>query len=170
MTGFSWYKKGLVVGVIVLFLGVGIQPAFASETNTTIVESEDCIECQVSDGYSLLKARLLLFRLKVVTNIISSSSLRDLSEVKKDCEEILDIIDSIISVDYPMICILLHSYRMSIYGLGIISFDLSCEVTNPQIVYLLRIMIAWIDAITRAIADIEYNVLNCWEFPEVNIK
>ena len=31
----SWYKKGLVVGIIILFIVVGIQPAFANEVSIT---------------------------------------------------------------------------------------------------------------------------------------
>jgi hypothetical protein len=102
--------KGLSIGFIVLFIGIGIQPVFAEESITSTLDNEDCIECQVSDGYILLKVRLLLFKVKHVTNIISSSSLRDTPEVKKDCQEILDIIDSSISVDYPIICDILILY------------------------------------------------------------
>jgi hypothetical protein len=87
-------RKGLVLSVIVLFISVGVQPVFAGESITsTLDKDEDCIECQVTDGYSLLKDRLLLYKVKVVTNIISSSSLGDIPEVKKDCQEILDIIN-----------------------------------------------------------------------------
>jgi hypothetical protein len=165
-------RKGLVFSIIVLFIGVGIQPVFANDVSitSTLDNEEDCIECQKSDGISLLRAKILLFKVKVVANVILSSKLGEIPEVKKDCQEILDIIDSSISVDYPIICILLHSYRMSIFGMGIILFDLSCEVTNPQIVYLLRMMVSWLGGIADSIAEIEYNVLNCWEFPEVNIK
>ena len=163
-------RKGLVFSIIVLFITIGTQPIFARESITLTLDEEDCIECQVSDEYSLLRTKLLLFKIKVVTNIISSSRLGEIPEIKENCQDILDIIDSSISVDYPIICILLHSYRMSIFGMGIILFDLSCEVTNPQIVYLLRMMVSWLGGIADSIADIEYNVLNCWEFPEVNIK
>ena len=166
----GFIRKGLVFSIIVLFITVGTQPIFARESITLTLDEEDCIECQVSDEYSLLRTKLLLFKIKVVTNIISSSRLGEIPEIKENCQDILDIIDSSISVDYPIICILLHSYRMSIFGMGIILFDLSCEVTNPQIVYLLRMMVSWLGGIADSIADIEYNVLNCWEFPEVNIK
>ena len=64
------FKEGLVVGIIILFLGVGFQPALANEVSTTIVSDvdEDC-GCQPVNKIDLLKVRLLLIRLKIFTNI-----------------------------------------------------------------------------------------------------
>ena len=65
-------------------------------------DKEDCIECQVSDGYNLLRAKLLLARLRVIVNFISLIS-RDIPEVEEKYEEILDIINSNILLNPPII-------------------------------------------------------------------
>ena len=67
-------RKVLVVGVILLFLGVGFQPALADEVSTNIVSDvdEDCFECQPVNRVDLLRIRLLLIRVEVFTNIILS--------------------------------------------------------------------------------------------------
>ncbi len=36
------FNKSLAIGIIVLFIGVGIHPAFAVDTNHSIVSGEDC--------------------------------------------------------------------------------------------------------------------------------
>ena len=87
-------RKGLVYCVIVLFISVGVQPVFAEESITsTLDKDEDCIECGVSDGFSLLRAKILLFRVKIVTNVILSSKLGEIPEIKEDCQNILDILN-----------------------------------------------------------------------------
>ena len=42
----SWYKKGIVFGIIVLFIGIGFQPAFAN--NITIDKAEQQLENKFS--------------------------------------------------------------------------------------------------------------------------
>jgi hypothetical protein len=71
-----WYKKGLVIGIIILFIGMGVQPAFAVETKSPIdsVEKvEDC-DCQQVSDINLVKLKGDLNRLKVYTRILSMSS------------------------------------------------------------------------------------------------
>ena len=88
-------RKGLVLSVIILFIGVGIQPALADTPIITLKDiDEDCIECQASNGISLLRAKILLFRVKVVTNVILSSKFGEIPEIKENCQEILDVINS----------------------------------------------------------------------------
>ena len=88
-------SKGLAVAVIILFLGVGIQPALADEISTNIVSDvdEDCLDCQPVNRVELLKVKLLLIRIEAFTNIILSR-FGHIPEVKEKCEEILDIINS----------------------------------------------------------------------------
>ena len=102
-------KKGLVFSVIVLFISVGVKPVFANEVSisTTSDSDENCIECQESDGISLLKAKILLFRAKVVTNVILSSKLGEIPEIKEDCQEISDVINSDKPLHVPLICYVL---------------------------------------------------------------
>ena len=88
-------RKVLVVGIIVLFLGVGFQPAFANEINTTIVSDvdEDCLECQPVNNVDILRVRLLVIRIKAITNVILSR-FGYIPEVKEKCEEVLELINS----------------------------------------------------------------------------
>ena len=81
-------KNALVIGVILLFLGVGIQPALANEVFSTIISDaeEDC-GCQPINRAELLRVKLLLIRLEVFTNIILSK-FSHIPEIQEKCGEI----------------------------------------------------------------------------------
>jgi hypothetical protein len=64
-----------------------------------LIESEDCIECQVSDGYSHLRVNLLIIKSKVISNIVSLISDEDEEFItylpstdRQVCELLLDMI------------------------------------------------------------------------------
>ena len=82
-------KKALVIGVILLFLGVGFQPALANEVSITETSDvdEDCLECQPVNRVDLLKVKLLLIRLEAITNVILSKY-GHIPEVEEKCQEI----------------------------------------------------------------------------------
>ena len=68
----NWNKKGLVIGVIVLFFGMGFQPVFAVENRVTAYIKEmveDC-DCQEVDSQNLFRVKLLMNNLKFFTNIL----------------------------------------------------------------------------------------------------
>lgn len=73
----EWYKKGLVLGTVVLFIGMGVQPTLAvepeSSIDTTIEKKEDC-DCQDVNDITLVKLKGALNILKVYTGILSQSS------------------------------------------------------------------------------------------------
>ena len=82
-------KKALVVGVILLFLGVGVQPALANEisiTNTSV--DEDC-GCQDVNRLELLRFKLLLIRLEILINS-RLSKYNHIVEVTENYQEIHD--------------------------------------------------------------------------------
>ena len=89
MMSSKYFMKVLVVCIIVLFLGVGFQPALANEISTTTVSDvdEDCLECQPVNRIDLLKVRLLLIRVEVLTNILMQR-FGHIPEIKEKCEEI----------------------------------------------------------------------------------
>ena len=101
-------KKALAIGVILLFLGVGFQPALANEVSTNTVSDvdEDCLECQPVNRVELLKVKLLLIRLEVITNVILSR-FGHIPEIGEKCGKILDVIHSNRVLDYPIICSIL---------------------------------------------------------------
>ena len=119
MTLVSWYKKGLVVAITILFIGVGIQPVFAS--NVSINESsnieKNCLECKPVNRLDLLTVKLLLIRVEAITNIILSKY-RHIPEITEKYEEVLDIIDYSRVLDYPIICgilLILYNTFSSLY-------------------------------------------------------
>ena len=84
------HKKILiVVGITILFLGVGFQPALANEVSISKTSDihEDCLECQHISKVELLKVKLLLIRIEAITNIIFSK-FSHIPEVKEKCEEV----------------------------------------------------------------------------------
>ena len=122
-------KKGLVVGVIFLFIGVGINPAFAVKTKTSIVnnQSEEDCGCQVINDVNLVRfERLsnriekLLNMLEIYTNIVSILSKNNLVIAEKyedSSNEIATLKESneelktdIIFQDSPFICDILEKF------------------------------------------------------------
>ena len=103
-----YVKKALVFGIIVLFLGVGFQPALADEISTNIVSDveEDCLECQPVNRVELLKVKLLLIRIEAFTNVILSRY-GHIPEIREKCEEASERISEIILQDNTVICNLL---------------------------------------------------------------
>ena len=87
---YNYKIKILVVGIIVLFLGVGFQPALANEISDV---EEDC-GCQPVSRVDLLKVKLLLIRLEAFTNVILSKY-EHIPEIQEECGEILDRITSL---------------------------------------------------------------------------
>ena len=82
-------KKALVVGIIVLFIGVGVQPAFANEvsiTNKTSDVEEDC-NCNPVSNLHLVRLERILNRVESYTNIISIFSNRN-PVIQEKCEEL----------------------------------------------------------------------------------
>jgi hypothetical protein len=88
-------SKILVFGVILLFISVCVQPAFAVESilsneNTQI--EEDC-DCQELDRINQIKVKLLLTRLEVINNILLSRFGHN-PKIKEISEKISEITDS----------------------------------------------------------------------------
>ena len=158
-------RKGLVFSVIVLFIGVGVNPAFAEESITTTLDSEkDCIECQVSEGYNPLRMNLLSIKTKVIANLILLK-FGDIPEIKEKCQEILDEINIYYPLDYPIICDTLSVMMTQIENFG----DYFMEIIRQlkEISYLLAQLVFWpvaliIDSIYTSIF-ITGIFFDCWE-------
>ena len=138
------FKKALVVGIIVLFLGVGFQPAIANEvsiTKTADVEG-DCFDCRPVNRVALLKVKLLLMKLETITNVILSR-FGHTPEVAEKCEEVLDIINSNRVLDYPFICVVLLSILFPVMFIMVIIQDIEdlLEEKFPTISYIFFILL-----------------------------
>jgi len=65
-------KKVIVIGIIVLFVGMGFQPAFAVDTKQSIDDnkSEECEECNEFSDADLIKVKNLLNRVEKRTKLL----------------------------------------------------------------------------------------------------
>ncbi len=109
--------KILALGIIVLFIGAGIYPAFAKVSITTNSEiNKDC-ECQPVDNLHFIKVRRLLNRLDFYSNILLVLSKHN-PEVTKIYEELYNRISPLkeINNDRP-ICDILEKIYFSLKDL-----------------------------------------------------
>ena len=115
------FKKGLVVGVLILFLSVGLQPALANEVSITKTsESKGDCGCQPVNRAELLRVKLLLIRIEAITNVILSK-FGHIPEVAEKCQEITNRIETFKEMnnelklssslwDFQIICSILKNY------------------------------------------------------------
>jgi len=88
-------KKIIIIGIIALFFGISVQPAFAIEkylSTDDIIVGEDC-DCQVEDNINQMRAKFLLTRIKNITNNVLSKY-GHIPEVKETCEKVIEITNS----------------------------------------------------------------------------
>ena len=106
---------------------------------------EDC-GCQTVNRVDLLRFKLLLIRVEVITNIILSK-FGHIPEVEEKCQDILDIIHSSKVLDYPIICSILEiiggtlSGMMTICVVFIATFPITSLIFGPIWVTLLGLVI-----------------------------
>jgi hypothetical protein len=111
------YKKGLVVGIIVLFIGVGVQPALAVEpkvSENTMETEEDCGCKEVSD-VNLNRLDKALNRLEGNTGFISFLSKRN-PKIAEEYQELSNRINALTEMNeeyfsiwpFPVICSILY--------------------------------------------------------------
>ena len=134
-------KKGLVFSVIILFITVGTQPIFAKDTITSIISEseEDCIECQGTDRYNILRVKLLLIRLKTIINLISLKfddiiQDKELSSRYNEIIEINEHLKTLVSPQVmPLYCCVLGGIMISLLvPIAIIEFFSSIVERFPN--------------------------------------
>ena len=134
----SLFRKSLVVGIILLFIGVGVQPALANKSITYITEIKQNCDCQVTDNFYLIRleslltrAERLISRVEILTNLILLLS-KDYPEVIEDREELSEMFITLRDMngeldlnhshrEYPIICELLDSL-LKIIGIPTVIF------------------------------------------------
>ena len=112
----------MAVGIILLFIGVAVQPAFANEVSTTTSSDteDECDICPKASKSHLVLIKSLINRVEKYDNQLSVSSKLNL-EIGEKYKELSDRISSIIEIDnglntngdYPIICNILF---LLIYG------------------------------------------------------
>ena len=130
-------KKIVVIGVIALFVGAGVQPALAVETKSsvdTIEEEEDC-DCQTVDRVNLIRAELLLNKLKVFTKVMSLKY-GHIPKVEEKTQELFDVINSFnLLSGPPIICAILTDICYDFLILAGYFFTLSEEAMFKLMFY-----------------------------------
>jgi hypothetical protein len=157
------YKKGFVIGVIILFVGLGFQPVFAVENRVNIdnIEMiEDC-ECQEVDSQNLVRVKLLMNNLKFFTNILIKR-FGHIPEVKEKCQEVVDLISSSSSFSNPIIiCLMLYFIVDNLYYLQFLCSNKFVE--TGRFIYLIIIEILDVPWLTLCI--ISYYLECFWLDP-----
>lgn len=137
------YKKGLALSIIVLFIGVGIQPAFAVDISKVRPSEniEDC-DCQVTDNFDIVKIRDLLNRaerslnrVEIFTKFITTFSKGNPEvfevclEYIRICQEKLEFISSSYQSEIrEKFCSLLNDILVFIYDFTIRIDDILFEI------------------------------------------
>ena len=95
-------NKSFVIGVIVIFIGVGFQPVFAIKPN--ILENyEECSECRELNKVESALLKIQLIRLEKYTKLLLGLS-RNNPDVSEKCEYLLDYINSFKAWRFPVLC------------------------------------------------------------------
>jgi hypothetical protein len=110
------FKKGLVVGIIVLFIGVGVQPALAVDTKQSIDDNKDeeCRECNEVCDADLIKLKSLLNRIEQRTKLLLVLS-KNNPEIKNNYDKLDDMISKLNTLGLREICIWLFNIFYDIY-------------------------------------------------------
>ena len=103
--------KILTIGIIVLFVGVGIHPAFAVETKQSMANKaseEECWECKEIDSRHLVILERQLNRLEVYTKLllVLSRYNPELKEISEDLSNEITTLKEELTDDppFPLLC------------------------------------------------------------------
>ncbi len=136
------YCKTLALGIIVLFIGVGIHPAFAVDTNQSMVNKaseEECWECREVNDRQLVILEKQIKRIEVYTKLMLVLS-RYNPEINEEIDELSNVIstlkEELADEPFPIICDILWMILNSI---------------NITINFLYSLLEKYLDAISQFI-------------------
>ena len=91
-----WFKKGLAIGIILLFIGIGIQPAISNEVTIPAISDskKDNIEYKINEKMYLSE--------KLLNNIVSSLDIKSNDDC--GCSD---------GDDYPIVLCAILWYQMA---------------------------------------------------------
>jgi hypothetical protein len=130
-----------------------------------VSDVEDDCGCQVVNRYDLFRVKLLMIRLKVITNTILLR-FRHIPEIAEKCEEILDVINSNRQLDYPIICGILEPIFLSLISVLEIIFELMLGFENyPKILEILNAIFTPIQIVGRFVYEMGVEYGCEWALP-----
>ena len=100
-------KKILSIVIIILFIGIGIQPAFAVDTNTSVVnqQSEEVCECQVVNRSNRVSS--------LICDILETILNNTMERIEKYIEKYEDALEAgktrLASLYYILVILCFHS-------------------------------------------------------------
>lgn len=161
------FKKVLVTGIISLFIGIGIQPAFANEISITKTSDIDkgCKCCQPVNNNLIDRLKSLMNRFEKTLYILSIFSKRNPGYEEK-YQELSDKITAIteennnylsdLSWDFPILCNISIRLYWKVYNfLGALDEFLMNVYHNYSFLCLVLVLFG-----IRAIAPIGVGILN----------
>ncbi len=110
------FKKTITFSIILLLIGVSVSSAYSIDTESPVVnkQSEEDCNCKEIESRHLVLSERQLNRIGVYTKLLLVLS-RDVPEVKKKCEEVLDLIHSVKSKSNLIICSILFGIFLPLY-------------------------------------------------------
>jgi len=129
-------KKILIAS---LFATLMLLVPMTSAVGVSDVE-EDC-GCQDVNRYDLLRVKLLMGKLKVITNILLLR-FGHIPEIQEKCQEILDVINSNRQLDNSIICDILEPIWNLLKYIGEIGNDLLSRYEDNPIIFGILIFLA----------------------------
>ncbi len=121
------YCKILAIGIIILFIGAGIHPAFAVENKPSMVNKaseEECWECKEVNDRQLVVLERQLNRLEVYSKLLLVLS-RYNPELREISEELLKEISTLkeelaYEPPYPILCKIFWGLYIGLYPIVVI--------------------------------------------------
>ena len=164
-------SKTLVLGVILLFIGISFQPAYAVESKLSAdsTENDEDCNCKEIDRLDLIRANLLLNKLEILTNILLFRY-GHLPEIEESFQELLDIIKSYRQVNHQIICKLLENIvpRLESIYLKLENIQSKLLAKHPFIGGFLSTFIEIVQGLTyeyhQLLCVIGYHLCN-WPWP-----
>ncbi len=161
-------RKGIAICIILLLIGVVIQPVTSVETKQSIFDNErvdDCVCEIVNNNNDLFRVKLLLARINVVTNFILMK-FGYIPEIKESCQEILTVINSNEILYNERICMIVWILYNSLGLIAVVLMQLfeMFEYYNfHSIAYMIYIIATPIVNMIGIILDIGH-AYDCFDF------
>ena len=135
-------KEILILGIIFLFIGLGINPAFAVEisNDTTSEDIEDC-DCEVTDNFDIVRIKSLLNRAERSINRVETFA-KLIPILSKDNPEVFEV-----CLEYIDECQeKLETIRLNIQS-G--AFELICSLIEDFKDFLINLIYGFVDMLAK---------------------